>query len=141
MKETLSCPECLHVGKRPQEDFLVKVGETRAREKKFLTFATVAVLLAAIVGAGALLLLSPYGRTTVYAVLDGPASKRFDLILIDVDHSPEDTLVGEARPFYTVEGMARASACFSFTASRPSSASAATPACRSTTPCNGSTTA
>ena len=43
MGDTLTCPECLHVGKRPQDNFLSQVSETKGREKKIL-------LIAAIVG-------------------------------------------------------------------------------------------
>ncbi len=34
--------------------------------------------------------------------------ERFDAILIDVDHSPEDQLGAEAHPFYSVDGLGRA---------------------------------
>jgi len=44
----------------------------------------------------------------VYALLEGPPGRRFDLILIDVDHSPEEALVAERRAFYTAEGLRRA---------------------------------
>ncbi len=35
-EETLSCPECLHVGKRPDEDFLRTVLIHKGQEKKWL---------------------------------------------------------------------------------------------------------
>ena len=34
--------------------------------------------------------------------------KRFDLIVIDVDHSPSDTLTEDENPFYSADGLARA---------------------------------
>lgn len=45
----------------------------------------------------------------VYARLAAPPSERFDLILIDVDHSPADQLSGANDFFYTEAGLARAS--------------------------------
>jgi spermidine synthase len=43
-----------------------------------------------------------------YARLAGPASERFDVILVDIDHAPDDRL-GEADPgFYTEGGLRRA---------------------------------
>lgn len=45
----------------------------------------------------------------VYARLAGPPSERFDLILIDVDHAPDDQLSGANDFFYTKEGLERAS--------------------------------
>ena len=44
----------------------------------------------------------------VYALLEGPPERSFDLILIDVDHSPEEALVQERRAFYTPKGLERA---------------------------------
>lgn len=41
----------------------------------------------------------------VYATLLGPASTIYDLILIDVDHSPQDLLSPESAPFYTRAGQ------------------------------------
>jgi hypothetical protein len=65
MGDALTCPECLHVGKTPQEDFLVTVNETRGRERKMLVLATV---IAAVVGVAGLLLvtlLSPHNQGLV----------------------------------------------------------------------------
>ena len=44
----------------------------------------------------------------VYATLRGRADERWDLVLIDVDHSPEDHLGGGNESFYTESGLARA---------------------------------
>lgn len=41
----------------------------------------------------------------IYARLAEPASQRFDLIAIDVDHSPEDVLGGQSEGFYSVVGL------------------------------------
>ena len=41
----------------------------------------------------------------VYARLLGPAQQRFDLILIDVDHAPEEPLDPGSAPFYTADGL------------------------------------
>jgi spermidine synthase len=46
----------------------------------------------------------------VYARLTGPADTRFDLILIDVDHAPDDRLGDGNGAFYTAAGLARVSA-------------------------------
>ncbi len=62
-EETLSCPECLHVGKRPDEDFLRTVLIHKGQEKKGLAItAGVAVLFFAV----AMMLIwqsSPYATT------------------------------------------------------------------------------
>ena len=44
----------------------------------------------------------------VYAMLAASASERWDLVLIDVDHSPEENLGAENQSFYTKSGLARA---------------------------------
>jgi spermidine synthase len=44
----------------------------------------------------------------VYGRLAGPPGERHDLILIDVDHSPDDRLDGGSGSFYTEEGLERA---------------------------------
>jgi len=44
----------------------------------------------------------------VYARLMDPPGERFDLILIDVDHAPDDRLDEANGLFYTVEGLRRA---------------------------------
>ena len=43
----------------------------------------------------------------VYATLREPAEERWDLVLIDVDHSPEDHLGAGNESFYTESGLAR----------------------------------
>ena len=41
----------------------------------------------------------------VYERLRNPPAEPFDLIVIDVDHSPDDQLADEQHPFYTEEGL------------------------------------
>ena len=41
----------------------------------------------------------------VYETLLGPASEQYDLILVDVDHSPIDRLADDIGRFYTEEGQ------------------------------------
>jgi len=45
----------------------------------------------------------------IYARLAGPAESKFDLIAIDVDHSPEDVLGDQSHGFYAEAGLQRAS--------------------------------
>jgi len=47
-------------------------------------------------------------RADVYARLLGPASRPHDLILIDVDHSPDDPLGSTSGDFYTEAGLTAA---------------------------------
>jgi spermidine synthase len=46
-------------------------------------------------------------QSDVYADLLGPPSATWDLILIDVDHSPDDPLEPSSSAFYTTEGQER----------------------------------
>lgn len=46
----------------------------------------------------------------VYGRLAGPPADKFDLILVDVDHSPDEPLGEESAQFYTDEGLLRAKA-------------------------------
>jgi spermidine synthase len=41
----------------------------------------------------------------VYQRLAGPPNELFDVILIDVDHSPDERLGEESLPFYTAQGL------------------------------------
>lgn len=41
----------------------------------------------------------------VFRRLEGPADERFDVILIDVDHSPVERLDDESNSFYTTSGL------------------------------------
>jgi spermidine synthase len=43
-----------------------------------------------------------------YAMLQGDTAEQWDLVLIDVDHSPEDHLEAGNQSFYTPSGLARA---------------------------------
>jgi len=47
-------------------------------------------------------------RGDVYRQLQGAASDRYDLILIDVDHSPEERLGPSSASFYAASSLARA---------------------------------
>lgn len=46
----------------------------------------------------------------VYQLLLAPARRTFDLVLIDVDHSPSENLAAPNDAFYTEEGLVRVSA-------------------------------
>jgi spermidine synthase len=46
----------------------------------------------------------------VYGQLAGPPSQPWDLILIDVDHNPDESLHPQNQAFYSVEGLESASA-------------------------------
>lgn len=48
------------------------------------------------------------GQGDVYQRLMDPPEDHFDLIVIDVDHSPSDQLDSSEHPFYTVDGLQRA---------------------------------
>lgn len=47
-------------------------------------------------------------QSDIYARLTQPGSAEFDLIAIDVDHSPEDVLGPESQGFYSPEGLSAA---------------------------------
>lgn len=49
-------------------------------------------------------------RGDIYDALLQPPEEKFDLIVIDVDHSPSEQLGDADHPFYTVEGLTRAKA-------------------------------
>jgi spermidine synthase len=44
----------------------------------------------------------------VYARLSQPPERTYDLVLVDVDHSPDERLGGTSGLFYTEEGLERA---------------------------------
>jgi spermidine synthase len=46
----------------------------------------------------------------IYALLAAPAERRFDLILVDVDHSPEERLSDPSADFYLTSGLRLAKA-------------------------------
>jgi len=69
MDETLTCPECLHVGKRPEEDFLRTVGMHKAGEKRALSAAAGSFFLMVVCLFGLTYSLTPQGGgdTLLYA--------------------------------------------------------------------------
>ena len=58
--EAVTCPECLHVGKRPDEDFLSAVMAHKAGEKRSLTMAVLAIVLLVITCVAWAWIGSPY---------------------------------------------------------------------------------
>ena len=50
MNESVTCPECLHVGKKPDDDFLRTVSMHKSGERSSLVLAC--LLLAALLGSG-----------------------------------------------------------------------------------------
>ena len=48
-------------------------------------------------------------QADAYSTLAGAAEKQYDVIVIDIDHSPDDRLgAGESFTFYSTEGLAAA---------------------------------
>jgi hypothetical protein len=63
-RETVTCPECLHVGKRPADNFLEKVNLHKTAEKRALTKSLIFAEML-VVGAVVLMwLLSAYSAST-----------------------------------------------------------------------------
>ena len=67
MKETITCPECLHVGKRPDEDFLRTVNLHKGGERKSLAIAILAGGLLAATVVGLLAVNLPYFQDALAA--------------------------------------------------------------------------
>jgi hypothetical protein len=64
-RETVTCPECLHVGKRPADNFLEKVNLHKTAEKRALTKSLIFAEML-VVGAVVLMwLLSAYSASTI----------------------------------------------------------------------------
>jgi hypothetical protein len=59
-QDVVTCPECLHVGKRPDEDFIRTVQMHKGGEKKSLTWALVCGALFAVVVLALFYVQSPY---------------------------------------------------------------------------------
>jgi hypothetical protein len=77
-QEMVSCPECLHVGKRPDADFLRSVKMHKAGERKFLAAAVVCGAILLIVILALFWVISPYSvaggkldTTIVYGLAGG----------------------------------------------------------------------
>ena len=62
-EETLSCPECLHVGKRPDEDFLRTVLIHKGQEKKWLAITSGVAAAFFVVVLLLIWQMSPYATT------------------------------------------------------------------------------
>ncbi len=62
MKETVTCPECLHVGKKPQEDFLNTVHLHKGGERKSLLLAGGLALILGLATAALIYVRSPYSQ-------------------------------------------------------------------------------
>ncbi|MBI4583782.1 MAG: hypothetical protein HY717_07145 [Planctomycetes bacterium] len=75
MKETVTCPECLHVGKKPQEDFLKTVHLHKGGERKSLFLAGGLALILGLVTAALIYIRSPYSG------LDAEAQGQYGMIL------------------------------------------------------------
>ena len=60
-KEKVTCPECFHVGKKPDEDFLRTVGTHKNGERSSFVLTCIVGLLTLIVLAAAVWLRTPYG--------------------------------------------------------------------------------
>ncbi len=67
-EDTLSCPECLHVGKRPDDDFIKTVLLHKSKEKGSLMMAMVAALLFIVVTAYLIYQISPYAGDSEPAI-------------------------------------------------------------------------
>ena len=77
MQETLTCPECLHVGKRPEDNFLMTVNGTKGRENRIRCLAMLFSALAALLGTGFVLLLSPHKHIVLNIVPEDMATYVF----------------------------------------------------------------
>jgi len=69
MDETLTCPECLHVGKRPEEDFLRTVRMHKVGEKRSLTMAALCFIVMVASFVGITWALTPSGEESAGSML------------------------------------------------------------------------
>jgi len=69
-RETVTCPECLHVGKRPAEDFLRTVNLHKTGEKKALLGSVNISVMLATVSLIFVYLLSPYSENLSFFAKD-----------------------------------------------------------------------
>lgn len=70
-EETLSCPECLHIGKRPDEDFLRTVLIHKSQEKKSLAMTAGVAVLFALSALVVIWQASPFTASEPSAILMG----------------------------------------------------------------------
>lgn len=81
-RETVTCPECLHVGKRPAEDFLRTVTVHKAGEKgsfKLALMAAYGFLVSALL---LMWIVSPYSASLIQA--DGRSTGTMILLILAV---------------------------------------------------------
>ncbi len=81
-KETVTCPECLHVGKRPAEDFIRTVNLHKAGEKRALSKS---LWIAEMLGISALIFLfviSPYSIDMIEEDLRGKLTMGFGGLVV-----------------------------------------------------------
>jgi hypothetical protein len=64
-RETVSCPECMHVGKRPAEDFLRTVALHKSGERNALKMAVSSTCMLLVWSLAFLWLLSPYSHKLI----------------------------------------------------------------------------
>ncbi len=62
-RETVTCPECLHVGKRPAEDFLEKVNLHKSAEKRALAKSLAFAEMLLVGALGFIWILTPYSAS------------------------------------------------------------------------------
>lgn len=64
VQDSITCPECLHVGKKPDDDFLRTVRMHKQGERSSLVVAAVTLLLALLAALGFIWVASPHSEST-----------------------------------------------------------------------------